>query len=79
MVLNGGLAAEGAKDDGGVMAAEAEGVGEHRVHLSLAGLVGHVVEVAGWVRLGVVDGRGDDAFLNRQDGDGRLHPACRSD
>src|SRR5829696_8309675 len=57
-----------AEDHHRVVAAEAEAVRHGHVHLGLAGLVGHVVEVAGGVGVGLVDGRGEDPVPQGQDG-----------
>src|SRR5690606_5383596 len=61
---HGGRSSDGLENHGGVLAAEAEVVAHGNADRFLAGLVGHVVEVAVGVRFVEVDGRGDRAFLN---------------
>lgn len=59
-------------DQGGVLAAEAEGVGEGAGEGLLSGLVGDVIEVAIGVRGLVVDGGGNEIVVHAQDGGNQL-------
>ncbi len=60
---------------GGVGAAEAEGVAQHVLDHRRPLLVGHVVQVAGRVGGGVVDGGRQHLVADGEDGEGRLDPA----
>ena len=62
-------------DQGRVMSAKPEGVGEGDVHVSPAGVVGHVVEVALWVGMLVVDRRRHNAIPDGEHRDDGLDPA----
>src|SRR3972149_6085007 len=68
-----------AKYQRGILPAEPEAVAQGHVHTPLAGLVGHVVQVALWVRLLVVDGRRDHPVLDRLDADYGLYGPRGSD
>jgi len=59
-------------DQGGVLAAEAEGVGEGAGECPLAGMVGNVVEVTVGVRVLIVDGGRDEIMVHAQDGGNEL-------
>lgn len=59
-------------DQGGVLAAEAEGVGEGAGKGLLSGVVGDVIEVAIRIRGLVVDGGGDEIMVHAQDGGNQL-------
>src|SRR5262245_63402146 len=69
------LTAELAEGQGGVGAAEAEGVVQRDLDVHLAGLIGDVVEIAVGIRRLVVDGRGQQAVMEAEDGGDRLHAA----
>src|SRR5579875_2573662 len=56
-----------------VMAAESEGVGDGHLDARGTCLVGHVVQVAFWVRMIEVDGGRDDAMLDGQNAGRGLH------
>ena len=58
-----------------VMPPKSKRVGECDVDCALAGLVGDVVEIAGGIRMLVVDGRRHDVVVDRQDRDHGLHAA----
>src|SRR5713226_3127842 len=58
-----------AEDQGGVSAAEAEGIREHIFDRSFARDVGDVIEVADRVKIFVIDGRRQDLVVQRQDAD----------
>ena len=59
-------------DQGGVLAAEAEGVGKGAGECPLAGLVGDVVEVTIGVRVLIIDGGRDEVMVHAQDGGNKL-------
>src|SRR5215470_12250824 len=65
----------GAEGERGVRAAEAEGVRERDLDVLLARLVGNVVQVAVGVGRLVVDGRRQDAVMEREHRRNRLDAA----
>src|SRR5258708_3784478 len=67
--------AHAGKDEGGVGAAEAEGVRQHIAHRPLLGAVRHQVDVVARRRVVEVERRRDDAVAQRQDREDRLDAA----
>src|SRR5215472_15675840 len=63
------------ENEAGVVSAEAHGVRHRDVYPGPAGLIGDVVQVTLGVRMVQVYGRGNDAGLDRHDGDNRLYRA----
>src|SRR5258708_4659177 len=64
------------ENDGGVVAAESKGVGHCVLHLLCTGCIGNEVEVAAGVGVVEIDGRRQDAFLERQRRGDDLDSAC---
>src|SRR3990170_4136711 len=71
----GGAIVPAFEQQGGVGAAEAEGIRQGVLHFSLARLVGNVIQVAGRVGLLIVDGRGENLVAQRQNADAGLQSA----
>src|SRR5437764_926191 len=63
------------RDHGCIVPAEAEGVVDHRVDRHFTRRVGHVIQIAQWIGMLVVDGGRDDVGLDRLGANGHLHRA----
>ena len=70
---------DGADNERIVLAAKAKGIGKARADGNFAGGVGHIVEVAVGVGMGVVDGRRHDPIPNGQHAGDEFYGAGGSD
>src|SRR5439155_27207175 len=63
------------QDEGDVLSAKPEAVGERHVDRSLTGHMGDVIEIALRIRVVEIDGRGEHAVADGQQADDRLDAA----